>query len=232
MQGDTFTGDLSRTAGERVLGLTPSARARSLPAATTICLSSPRTSPLRRDPLPSLPILRAKSMRDRPDSDLQTHCRKPGTRGYIFTGTLSRAAAENVGTYAISQGTLALNSNYNLSFVGANLTITVRPITVTADSQSKVYGDTDPILTYKLTAGTLVQGDTFTGDLSRTAGENVGTYPINQGTLALSTNYNLSFAGVLATISARKITVTADATTKVYGNDDPQLTYKVTTGPR
>jgi hypothetical protein len=40
-----------------------------------------------------------------------------------LTGSLTRAAGENVGTYAISQGTLA-NANYSISFTGANLTIT------------------------------------------------------------------------------------------------------------
>ena len=40
-----------------------------------------------------------------------------------FSGTLTRAAGETVGTHPIQQGTLALNANYNLTFVGANLTI-------------------------------------------------------------------------------------------------------------
>ena len=229
VQGDTFTGDLSRTAGESVgpyainQGTLAPGSNYNLSFVTANLTITARPITVTADP-------QSKVYGD--TDPILTYKLTAGSlaHGDTFTGTLSRAAAENVGTYAISQGTLALNSNYNLSFVGANLTITVRPITVTADSQSKVYGDTDPILTYKLTAGTLVQGDTFTGDLSRTAGENVGTYPINQGTLALGTNYNLSFAGANLTISARKITVTADATTKVYGNDDPQLTYKVTTG--
>jgi N-acetylneuraminic acid mutarotase len=149
--------------------------------------------------------------------------------GDSFTGGLSRAAGENVGTYAIGQGSLVLSANYNLSYVGANLVITVRPITVTADAQTKVYGYADPSLTYKVT-GTLVTGDNFSGGLSRTSGENVGTYAIGQGNLALSTNYSLTFVGANLVITARPITVTADAQTKMYGNNDPALTYKVTMG--
>jgi hypothetical protein len=68
---------------------------------------------------------------------------------------LSRAAGENVGTYAIGQGTLALNSNYALTFVGADLTINTRPVTATADAKSKTYGDADPALTYQITLGSL-----------------------------------------------------------------------------
>jgi hypothetical protein len=39
-----------------------------------------------------------------------------------LTGSLERTAGENVGTYAISQGTLA-NSNYNINFIQGQFTI-------------------------------------------------------------------------------------------------------------
>ena len=51
-------------------------------------------------------------------------------------------AGENVGTYAINQGTLSAGSNYALTFVGANLTINARPVTVTADAKSKTTATT------------------------------------------------------------------------------------------
>jgi len=41
----------------------------------------------------------------------------------VLTGALTRAAGETVGTYAISQGTLAPNSNYSILFTGANFSI-------------------------------------------------------------------------------------------------------------
>jgi hypothetical protein len=43
-----------------------------------------------------------------------------------FTGALSRAAGELVGTYSIQQNTLSINNigNYNLSYIAADLTIT------------------------------------------------------------------------------------------------------------
>jgi hypothetical protein len=43
--------------------------------------------------------------------------------GDNFTGALARVAGENVGLYAIQQGTLGLSANYAFTFVGANLTI-------------------------------------------------------------------------------------------------------------
>ncbi|WP_299584739.1 MBG domain-containing protein, partial [uncultured Sunxiuqinia sp.] len=65
--------------------------------------------------------------------------------------------------------------------------ITARPITITADAgQTKVYGETDPAaLTYSVTSGSLAAGDSFDGALSRDAGETVGSYAINQGTLTI-----------------------------------------------
>ncbi len=142
-----------------------------------------------------------------------------------FSGALTRVAGENVGTYAIVQGTLALNSNYTLTYVGANLTIDLRAVTVTADAKSKTYGDADPALTYQITSGSLVTGDSFSGALSRVPGENVGTYAILQGTLALSTNYTLTYVGANLTITPRDLTVTADPKSKIYGDSDPALTY-------
>jgi hypothetical protein len=55
--------------------------------------------------------------------------------------------------------------------VGANLSITTRGITVTADAKTKTYGDADPSLTYQVTTGSLVNSDTFSGSLTRLAGE-------------------------------------------------------------
>jgi hypothetical protein len=147
-----------------------------------------------------------------------------------FTGELTRDVGEGVGDYAILQGTLALNSNYNLTYVGANISITQRSITVTADAQSKVYGNSDPALTYQVTSGNLIAPDVFTGGLTRIPGETVGTYAIQKGTLALNSNYNITYVGANITITQRAITVTADAQSKIYGNSDPALTYQVTSG--
>ncbi|MFZ9786499.1 MAG: MBG domain-containing protein, partial [Ilumatobacteraceae bacterium] len=109
-----------------------------------------------------------------------------------------------------------------INYVSANLTISAKQITVTADAKSKVYGDSDPALTYQSSG--LVGTDSLTGALSRTGDNNVGTYAINQGSLANS-NYTINYVSANLTISAKQITVTADAKSKVYGDSDPALTY-------
>ncbi|MGE3277325.1 MAG: MBG domain-containing protein, partial [Vicinamibacterales bacterium] len=154
----------------------------------------------------------------------------PLESGDSLTGDLDRAPGTDVGTYAIGQGTLAASANYTLTYVGANLTITAKPITVTADAKSKVYGEADPTLTWSVTSGTLESGDSLTGDLDRAPGANVGTYAINQNTLAASSNYTLTYVGANLTITAKPIEVTANAQTKVYGEADPTLTWSITSG--
>src|SRR5205823_1466040 len=56
-----------------------------------------------------------------------------------FSGNLTRAAGKAVRAYAIAQGTVALNANYDLSYKGANLTITKRPVTGSFTAANKVY---------------------------------------------------------------------------------------------
>src|SRR5207247_6726643 len=120
-----------------------------------------------------------------------------------FSGSLTRVAGETVAgsPYAIQQGTLTAGSNYNLTFVGANLTITKRPVTVTADNKTKVYGNADPVFTYQVTLGTVVSGDSFSGFPSRDSGDSVGSYAITQGSLTLGNNYNLTFVPGTLTIT-------------------------------
>ncbi len=152
------------------------------------------------------------------------------TEADVLSGALTRAEGNNVGTYAISQGTLKASDNYNLVFTGSNLTINQATLTVTADAVSKTYGEADPTLTY--TVSGLVNGDTeadvLSGALTRAEGNNVGTYAISQGTLAASSNYKLDFTGANLTINKATLTVTADAVSKTYGEADPTLTYTVT----
>ncbi|MGF7042248.1 MBG domain-containing protein [Mucilaginibacter lappiensis] len=140
-----------------------------------------------------------------------------------FTGTLSRDAGEDVGAYAIKQGSLALNGNYTLTYTGANLTISKKAITVTANPQTKPYGGSDPALTYSITSGALVGTDAFTGALIRDAGESAGIYAIKQGNLALSNNYTLTYTGANLTITQKMLTITANNATKTYGSANPAL---------
>src|SRR6185436_19375228 len=143
------------------------------------------------------------------DSDpALTYAISSGSLGFAdaFAGALTRAAGEDVGPHAIQQGTLALSGNCEFTFVGSNLSIGARAVTATADAKSKTYGDSDPALTYAITNGSLAFSDAFAGTLTRAAGEDVGPHAIQQGTLALSSNYQFTFVGSNLTIGARAVT--------------------------
>ena len=136
---------------------------------------------------------------------------------------------KTVGTYTITPSAAA-DSNYAISFVTADFSITAAPLTVTASDQTKVYGATDPTLSYTITG--FVNGedesDLDTGvSISRAVGEAVGTYTITPSAAADS-NYAISFVTADFSITAADLTVTASDQTKVYGATDPVLTYSIT----
>ena len=144
--------------------------------------------------------------------------------GDVLMGALTRAAGDGVGTYAITQGTLASSNNYTISFTDSTLTVNAKEITVTAEEKTKTYGTDDPELTYKVSG--LVGTDALTGALARAEGENVGTYAITQGTLAAGGNYTMTFTGSTLTVGKRTVTITAEGKSKMVGDKDPELTYR------
>ena len=150
------------------------------------------------------------------------------TPASVLSGALARAAGESVagGPYAITQGTLAANSNYTLSFTGNALTINQAPLSVTADPKSKTYGSTDPAFTASY-AGFVnsetpaVLGGTLT--FTRAPGENAGSYAITPGGVT-SANYAIAFNPGTLTVTKAALSVTADAKSKTYGSADPAFT--------
>jgi hypothetical protein len=148
-----------------------------------------------------------------------------------FSGSLGRVAGENVGNYAITLGSLVANSsNYTLvlSATSVNFEITPKSVTITPDSgQHKVFGAADPTLTF--TNSESLAAGAFSGNLGRTAGEDVGNYAITLGSLvANSTNYTVVLSGstVNFEITKKSITITPNAgQSKVFGESDPALTF-------
>ena len=140
-----------------------------------------------------------------------------------FIGALTRQAGEDVGTYEIRQGSLALSDNYILEYTSADLTITPLTIYVTADAQSKVSGEPDPELTYTFSPAPLPLGDSFTGELQRDPGEDVGTYAIRQGTLALGDNYILDYSGNYLTITDHPTYTISGTITVISGLADVEV---------
>ncbi|MFZ0927649.1 MAG: Ig-like domain repeat protein, partial [Syntrophobacteraceae bacterium] len=124
--------------------------------------------------------------------------------GDVFTDSYTSAtfADKNVGngkTVTVTGISIAgaAAGNYSLASTTITTTANITPsaIIVAAYPRMKVLNAPDPPLTYAIIWGSLAPGDSFTGALSRAAGQAVGVYTIGQGTLALSTNYTLTFIG-------------------------------------
>ncbi|MGY0040083.1 MBG domain-containing protein [Pedobacter sp. NJ-S-72] len=112
------------------------------------------------------------------------------------------------------------------------LTIIPKSIFVKADAKQKLTGIADPVLTYTTTS-TLVGTAAFTGNLTRDAGEIAGSYTINQGTLALDSNYLISYSpAALQIIERPSGNISGDIKTSVNA-PSPVITFiaKTGTGP-
>ena len=107
-----------------------------------------------------------------------------------------------------------------------SVTILPKTVTVTADPQSKTYGEPDPELTYSVNG--LEGDDVMEGSLEREEGEDARTYAIYKGSLTAGDNYSISYTGANFTIGRKTLSIKARRTSKVYGDADPEkLEYDV-----
>ncbi len=141
-----------------------------------------------------------------------------------FSGSLTRAAGEAAGTYAIQQGSLTLGSNYAITFTGANLTIGKATLTATADNKTIAFGSPDPTFTISYT------GFKFTDNASGLATPptasvtvphvNSGSYPIVVAG-GSDTNYTFNLVNGTLTIGKEDQTITVNThapATAVYNS--------------
>lgn len=145
--------------------------------------------------------------------------------------TISTTAGQNspVGGYPITVSG-AVAANYDISFIGANLTVNPRPIEITAEAKAKTYGEDDPALTYELSAGALVGGDGFSGNLGRVGGENVGTYEILQGSVTAGANYALTYVPANLTIDRADLTIRANNAARNFFQPNSAINYSASFG--
>lgn len=143
----------------------------------------------------------------------------------IEVGKMTREVGEGTGEYEIQVGSYSLGENYIINFVPGKLNVMKVEIEVKADIVTKKYGNKDGEITFTITNGVLKNEDQFEGTLSREKGENTGKYVILQGTLKANDNYILTFIPGTFIIEKRELTITANALTKIYGEEDPEFTY-------
>ena len=138
------------------------------------------------------------------------------------TVTTTATSSSKPGTYPITvSGGEA--KNYTLTYTKGTLTIKEKPVTITANNLTMVYGDDVPTLTYSSEGGEL-KG---TPKLSTTATKKsaVGTYPIKveKGTI---TNEQVTYVDGTLTIEKAPLTVGVQDVTITEGEDIPSFTLK------
>lgn len=142
--------------------------------------------------------------------------------------------AKKTGTVTITASADAVTNKYNVGTARYQLTVVARPVTVTVDAVSRVYGEGNPSFTATVPDGTLVGNDTIEAlglTLNTTANEasDAGSYAVTGE--ASNPNYAVTVDGAdKLTIIARPITVTVDPAERVYGEADPDFTAQLTGG--
>lgn len=115
---------------------------------------------------------------------------------------------------------------YKVTIDGATaegeVTLEVKPrvITVAADDSSKTYGEADPMFTWTITSGELVEGESLQGiEIEREDDDNVreGSYALQlTQPEGANPNYSIMFADGTFTINQRLLTVTWGTTEFTY----------------
>lgn len=163
---------------------------------------------------------------------------------------LTYGKTKNIGSYAgaigingatiLNQAGQDMTGNYTITYAPGTLEITPRPLTITANPYSRVYGEANPLsslLGYTIgatdmTANTgLVNGDTVSGvtvslDGAITSTSDAKTYTgaLTPGSAVFgsgsSSNYAITYNKGDFTITPRPVYITAGNTSRIYGDDN------------
>ena len=147
---------------------------------------------------------------------------------YTVNYTTIADANSNTGVYTITPGGV-IDSNYNISFINGNLTITPAALTIDVDDKTKVYGDANPALTATYTGFKLGQDDSvLAGGLSTAAvlASDTGNYAITSN--QTNANYTVTVNDGSLNVTPAALTIDVDDKTKVYGDANPALTATYT----
>ena len=124
-----------------------------------------------------------------------------------------------------------------LNYTGANLTITPAPLSITANSTSKIYGQALTFANTEFTANGLQNNDaidtvTITATNTPFAGTEtnapVGSYQLvpssPTGVVFIADNYNITYNNGTLTVNPALLAITANDTNRIYGTTNPVFT--------
>ena len=134
------------------------------------------------------------------------------------TATTTATKESAPGDYAVNVSG-AVAGNYEISYVPGTLTVTeADPVTVTAKSYTRFYGEANPSFGYDSEGATLVGIPEVTCAADATSP--VGTYEIvvNKGSVS---NYNVTYEKGTLTIKKAPLTIKAGTYARKQGEDNP-----------
>ncbi len=137
----------------------------------------------------------------------------------------------SVGSYD-SSCSGAADSNYTIGYVDGTVAITQAALTITASSDSAVYGGTVPAIVPQVSGlqnneDVSVLGADLSCSTEATASSAVGTYP-STCTGASDSNYSISYVDGTVVVAPAAVTVTASSGSFTYGSTPPTVTPTVT----
>jgi filamentous hemagglutinin family protein len=167
------------------------------------------------------------------------------TIGSVTLASAGAAAAASVAgsPYAITAsnatGGTFNPANYTITYNDGVLTVGPAALTVTANNQTKTYGNTFVFTGTEFTPTGLQNGETIGSVTLASAGAPPtatvlgGPYAITASNAAGGTfnpaNYTITYANGVMTVTPLPIVVTANNQAKVYGQPDPALTFTAPT---
>ena len=133
--------------------------------------------------------------------------------------------SNNVPDAAVIKNSSDVNvtGNYDITYTNGTLTITKKPLTITADSDTKVY-DATALTNSGYTSTGLAEGDTFESVTVTGSQTSVGSSDnepseavIKNGTNQdVTSNYNITYANGMLEVTGKPVTITADSDSKIY----------------
>jgi hypothetical protein len=155
----------------------------------------------------------------------------------VLSGTLAFSTMINVrsaaGTYngAVTPSGLS-SSNYTITFIAGSMIVVPAPLTITADNETKTYGQTFTFNGKEFTTSNLYNSDsvrsvTLTSPGAPASATVAGSpYPITPSAAVGKglSNYAITYVDGSLTVIAAAVTITANSTTMLAGQRVPALT--------
>lgn len=159
--------------------------------------------------------------------------------GLTFEGVSASGSGTNIGEYPVTFTGVTIGTtkdtsgNYVVtSTINGTLTISPKALSITADSETKVYDGTpltkDAYTHTALLADDYIESVTITGSQTNAGtSNNVPSAAVikNSTNDDVTANYEITYTNGTLEVTKKTLTVTADAKSKTYGEADPALTY-------